>query len=377
MSESLTQQVTQHFSKRKASCIKNVLILAQCIILKETICLNRLKGAVNIITGKVVKADSNYKRLIRIFDNYSFSSLWLELLKFVFSLLHLKSEYLLLDGTKWKRGKKWYHYQTLCIIYKGVAIPIYWMNIKKRGISNYGERKTLLKRAIRYFNLSGKTLIADREYIGVEWFKLLINSTIDFAIRTKKNTYVEAVNQAYGKTYQQMIDKVLRSKIADKAISKVIELDGVKLLFVVVKNPKNDPKEPVIFLLSSQLHKPAKSVAMIYCKRYKIEHCFKHLKSNGFNLEQINLRTPARCRLLMAITVFAYVLSIHEGLKDYKKVSMKIYAEGQIEKSVSIFRNGIDQLMVYCTGLERFCQYLIDELVHKLPRYKSPFSINV
>jgi len=35
-------------------------------------------------------------------------------------------KYLILDGIQWERGKKCIHLLTLCIVYHGIAIPIYW-----------------------------------------------------------------------------------------------------------------------------------------------------------------------------------------------------------------------------------------------------------
>lgn len=375
-SKSLLSKVTEYFPNRKESCLRNILLLVQAILLKETINLNKLKGCLNAIQGKENAASSNYKRLIRIFDTYARTNLWIELLRFGFQVLRLKTEYLILDGTKWKRGEKWYHYQVLSFVYKGVAIPIYWEDIKKNGISNYKERKRLFDKALSYFNIAGKTLLADREYIGIEWFKYLINKGIEFTIRTKKSTYVEIINQAGGRTYQQMIDKVLRSKLPDKAVGKIIEIEGEQLFFVVMKNPKNDPKDPVLFILSTHLDKCAKAIGLSYCLRYKIEHCFKHLKSNGFCLEQLNLRTMTRCRLLMAITVFAYVLSINEGLKDYKKIKMNA-CKNKEEKRVSIFRNGIDKVVAFCIGIERFLLYLNNVFLGQTPKYKNTTIFNV
>lgn len=375
-SKSLLSKITEYFPNRKESCLTNVLLLVQVILLKETINLNKLKGCLNTVQGKTNVPSSNYKRLIRIFDKHARTNLWLELLQFVFQVLRLKIEYLIIDGTKWKRGEKWYHYQVLSIVYKGVAIPIYWENINKNGVSSYEERKKIFDKALKYFHLEGKTLLADREYIGSDWFKYLIERGIDFTIRTRKNTYVDAINQAAGRTYQQMIDKVLRSKLADKAVGKIIELEGQKLYFVVIKNPKNDPKDPVIFLLSTHLDKCAKVIGLSYCLRYKIEHCFKHLKSNGFCLEQLNLRTMTRCRLLIAITIFAYVLSINEGLKDYKKVRMNA-SKNKEEKRVSIFRNGIDKVVAFCLGMEQFYLYLNNVFFGKIPRYRNEILVNV
>ena len=86
------------------------------------------------------------------------------------------------------------------------------------------------------------------------------------------------------------------------------------LYVVVVKNPKKNAKEPYLLLITN-MDKPAVTIAGTYPIRWKIEHCFKHLKSNGFCLETINLKGSARQHLLMAVMVFSYVLLIIEGLK--------------------------------------------------------------
>jgi hypothetical protein len=133
------------------------------------------------------KKSSHYKRLTRIFTGYAFSRLWIALLSYVFRSLRLKSDYLLLDGThqaswrstsSWDNGKTRLHYITLCVVFGGVGIPIYWEDLRKKGISNQKERIKLLKKAMKYFNLEGKTLLADREYLRIDWFKLLVNNGI-------------------------------------------------------------------------------------------------------------------------------------------------------------------------------------------------------
>lgn len=373
MHESLVSKFTDYFPKRNRSVLKNIMLLSLCILHKENICLNRLKGIVGIFTGKRSKSSSNYKRLIRIFDNHSLSNLWLELLIFGFRLFRFKVEFLIIDGTSWKRGTRWFHFMTLCIVYRGVAIPIYWEDLSKHGLSNFKERKSLMDKAMKYFDLEGKTLLGDREYIGKDWFNYLINNKINFVVRIKRNIYKQYINEGKGRTHQQITNKVLRSKKSNKAVAKMIELDELSLKFVAVKNPKNDPKDPVIYLLTNHTEKAANEIAYNYCLRTKIEHCFKHLKSNGFNLEQINLRKKSRCRLLMAITVFTYTLSIHEGLKEYDKVPRKIYAKYKPEKAVSVFRFGLNRLAQFTKSLEEFCMYFFAEIHFAEKKYKSPF----
>lgn len=57
----------------------------------------------------------------------------------------------------------------------------------------------------------------------------------------------------------------------------------------------------------------------LYKLRYRIESLFKHLKSNGFDLEALHLQSSRKIRLMMALVVLAYTLSIVYGLKGYKK----------------------------------------------------------
>lgn len=377
MLESLLSKFTKDFPELSKSALKNVLILALSILLKETVCLNKLKGTVGTVTGnKTTQPNSNYKRLIRIFDNHAFSRLWIDLLSFVFKLLRLKSMYLTLDGTSWKRGEKWHHYLTLCLVYKDVAIPIYWINLNKHGISSMKERIDLMRRAMRSFNITKKILLADREYIGEQWFKFLKDNGFDFVIRSKINAYKDAINAAEGKSVDEMIAKVMRSKKPNKSVRKPFYLNGILLYFVVIKNPKATAKEPVIFLIAS-INKAAPVIAAMYPIRWKIEHCFKQLKSNGFQLEFINVRGRARQNLLMAIMVFAYVLSIHEGLKEYKKIRTHKSVDGTFYKVISVFRKGIDQLVVLCSNLVDFCQYILAEIQLAHKSHHSSILLNV
>ena len=377
MNEPLLSKLTGYFPQMRASCLKNLLILSICILNKQTVCLNRLKSYVGIIIEKPnIKAASHYKRLIRLFDSYSFSALWIELLQFGFRLFRLKVEYLLLDGTSWKRGQKWYHFLSLCMVYKGVAIPIYWVDLNKHGTSNYKERKDLLKRAKRYFKLEEKILLADREYIGTDWFKYLVANDLAFVIRLKKKVYKDYINKSPGKTYEQLEKKVLASKLPNKAVKKTFEMEGMNLHLVVVKNPKPNAKEKLFYLITN-IDKAASSIAVMYPIRWKIEHCFKHLKSNGFHLEMINLKGKARTNLLMAIVIFSYCLSIHEGLKTYHKVACKKYKDGTIWKAVSVFRHGLDLINDILWSLYDWYEYILLELQIVNRKYQSHNSINV
>lgn len=97
------------------------------------------------------------------------------------------------------------------MVYQGVAIPIFWEDLQKKGTSSVEERKQLLGKVMKYYNLKDKILLDDREYIGEDWFCFLKEHNIDFVIRLRKKNYKEAVNAAEGKKYSAMEKKFLKA----------------------------------------------------------------------------------------------------------------------------------------------------------------------
>ena len=353
------------------------MILTLCIITREEVNLNKLKKTVGTVTGnRSTLPSSNYKRLTRIFSDKSYYGLWIKLLVCGSSLLRLKSDHILMDGTCWKRGTRTYHYLTLCVLYKGVAVPIYFEDLERKGVSSVKQRIAFMSRAGKYYNLKGKTLLADREYIGRRFFKYLTNSGILFIIRLRTGEYMAEINQANGNRYSKMEKKVLRSKVLGKTVKKTFEMSGETYQVVMTKNLDGDSKEPIIYMISN-LDEPAKVIANQYFLRWKIETCFKNMKNNGFSLEGINLKDPERARLMFAIVSFAYALSISEGLKDYEKVPEKEYKDGSVFKAESVFRYGLDKLGCLLEDLYSFTKYLFGMYEAIERQYFSPKSINV
>ncbi|MGB0840010.1 MAG: transposase [Chitinophagales bacterium] len=150
----------------------------------------------------------------------------------------------------------------------------------------------------------------------------------------------------------------------------------MKLTFTVSKNPDKNAKEALLFLISNRTDKAFK-IAFIYKIRWTIEHCFKQLKSNGFNLEQVNIRGKAKQNLMLAIVIFTYVLSVLEGLHNYKKIASKRYADGTITKAVSVFRNGLDKIVVLTSSLLKFIKYILKKIRKTEMTYKSSILLNV
>ena len=241
------------------------------------------------------------------------------------------------------------HLITLGVLVNGVCIPICWEELDKKGTSNYRERKALFEKGCEWYDLEGMILLADREYIVEKWFKYLTNKGIEFVIRLKKRIYKDYVDdQRSGVNklfihqkwrYIAMEREAQKRRYKNVGVSKQIEIDEEKYTFVVFKNPKEDPKEPLVFFISTLKEK--QKIVTAYPLRWKIECCFKHLKSNGFNLEDLNFKNSEKIKLMMAIVTFLYVLCINQGFlaySNFKKSDFKIFKDQTVTMAVSIFR---------------------------------------
>ena len=95
-----------------------------------------------------------------------------------------------MDRTNWKFSNTNININilTLGIIYEGMAFPIVFKMMDKRGNSNTEERMELVQ---RFISLAGKDsiahLMADREFVGSEWFAFLNSRGIHYHIRIREN----------------------------------------------------------------------------------------------------------------------------------------------------------------------------------------------
>lgn len=363
---------------------RNSLIVAQSILLSKSVNLNQAKDQVPFVTENYDnKASADYKRLTRFFeigkvkttaDRILYNELLENLRTFCWVILFNQNagkgrkfrkkdvKYLLLDGTKWDFGKDHIHLLTLCIMIDDVAIPIWWEDIEKAGHSSQEERINYLNNAIQSYQLENLILIADREYIGYKWFKELKRLSIHFVIRVKESIYHTEINEASGLNWDQMKVKAIGLR-KGKKVSKRIRLDGVELQYIILKNPRPDAEDELIYLVSD-LNSPTQA-ARIYAFRWSIEVCFKHLKKNGFNLEKMSVRGKEKRHLMMVVAVLVYILAIREGLIEEYNLKNKVHYKkdkytGYYYRAISVFRKGISILFRNLGNWKRFAKYLKD-----------------
>ena len=332
---------------------RNLLLVCSAITLARSTNLNVLKDYLpQLLANDQTKADSHYKRLIRFFRVPTPNRLVICILQFVFRLFQSRITHLILDATTWRVGKKPIHLLTLCILYRDTAIPIYWLQLPKKGHSSEMERQQLMREALSYYRLRGKILLADREYIGEKWLRQLHQDGIDFVIRLSEGCYRLAISAAPGPAYSKLTRQAYHRK---RGVIKGFILNGCAMSIVMLKNPKNDPNEPLLYFISSLTHKV--NITEAYRRRWRIETCFKQLKTQGFNIEDLNFKDDGKIMLLIAIVVMAYVLSLQEAFKN-GTLKQKVYRNGSSSIAVSFFRQGISRLRRHVQSLSMFISYL-------------------
>jgi hypothetical protein len=372
----LLKQDTEKAVKLPKNTLKNTLIVSHSILHAGTVNLNKVKNSVPHVRGcGEAGAHADYKLLTRYFDQGKIEDEqarqhYEELMQGLRSLCwmvffercrHLgckKPRHLLLDGTKWDYGDESIHLMTLCVLAGDVAIPVWWEDLGKAGHSSQEERMGMLNKAMAQYEMAGMTLLADREYVGKDWFKYLSKSGLYFVVRVKEGIYHQEVDAGGGRTWQQLKELAAR-KANGKKVSKKIEMDGLCLHYIVMQNPRPDAEDELIYLLTN-LHSPTQA-SRFYEWRWQIEVCFKHLKSNGVNLEAMNVQGKEKRHLMMAIAVLVYILAIREGLiKEHRDGIRWVLdkASGFEYRAVSVFLKGLDILRRRALNLAQFKRYL-------------------
>jgi len=142
-----------------------LFICALCKV--QTVCFERLAAGFDHSARKA----SSLRRIQRFMADYMLETNLIA--KLVFSLLPHKPPYTLtMDRTNWKFGSKDINALVLAVCYRGVAFPILFSLMPKRGNSNTAERMDIIN---RYIELFGREtihfLVADREFVGEDWMK--------------------------------------------------------------------------------------------------------------------------------------------------------------------------------------------------------------
>lgn len=245
------------------------------------------------------------------------------------------------DRTEWSFGATRFNILMLGVVRNGVAYPVVWKMLNKKGNSNGDERMDLLDQFYDVFpNAEVAYLTGDREFVGKLWLTyLLIEPTISFRLRIRKSDRIfngkkelrASIIFAHLKPGQTRILSGRRWVWGRSVYVSALRLEDGELLIIVSSDSTT-------------------TAISDYGKRWGIETLFGMFKTRGFCLESTHFTDSERLSKLIALMALALCWSIKTGewLNQYQP--LKIKKHGRLAKS--IFRYGLDHLRSIFTDLD-------------------------
>lgn len=317
------------WDKRRLDCFTKTLL---ALMLVQTVNMKRLACAI----FSQSKVDSSYRRLQRFFASFFMD--YNSLARLIINLFQFNKgkHYLIMDRTNWQWGKRDINILFLCIAYKRIAVPIFWLVLNKKGNSSTRERMAIVQRFLDVFgkeNIAG--LLGDREFIGHTWFQYLKDRKITFYFRIKKDA---ATTNSGGKSisvhwlfyglglHQPKLIKGTRNIYRHQLFVTGMQIE--KDYLIVVTNKEPNPKK-------------IDEAIKIYAIRWGIETLFGCLKSKGFNFEETHITRRDRIKKMIALLAIAFCWAhlTGEWRHQYEKpIRLKKHGRPQY----SFFRYGLD-----------------------------------
>lgn len=269
--------------------------------------------------------DTVYKRLKR-FLKYSLSQTLIA--RFVLAFMEDEQQLLLiLDRTNWKWGQQDINILILSVYWRSFSFPLAWQLIPHGGNSNSEQRIALLEQVTPLLGSKTVYLLADREFVGKEWFKALKRLKMLPCIRLKADSRVNGfpVWMVFRKLQPGEMRYWYRS----------MNTYGVQLRVLGAKNRHGKT-------LYLAYHGRARQALERYAKRWNCENMHQAMKSRGFHLEDTQVTDPERISTLFGVLTLAFLWCCLTGEIEEQREPQKRLGHGYPAKS--LFRRGIDAL---------------------------------
>jgi hypothetical protein len=250
--------------------------------------------------SKTATENSSTRQIERFYNEFEFKPG--EIINFAMKRFPQQKYVLILDRTDWKFGKTPINILMLSILVNGYAIPLNWVLLDKKGISNQQERIDLLLETFNHFPKEKiSDFLADREFIGSKWISFFKENNIPYTIRIKQNTHISIVTSDFSEPLIKIVDCI---KKGQRVYLQNVVIWGV-VTNLCIKRDIFDGS--FLFLITSF---DPKEAAIRYKNRWKIEIMFSNFKSRGFNLEDTHMTDLKKLSLLIAVITITYSLII-------------------------------------------------------------------
>jgi len=327
-SKELIPVLNSHFKgKINLARIKLIALMICSLCKVQTVTFDKLANAFD----HQADSSSSLRRIQRFMASYALDKDLIA--KLVFNLLPKQEKVkLTIDRTNWKFGQANINIFMVGVVYQGVAFPLLFSMLDKRGNSNSEERIALIERFIGLFGKGCiESLVADREFVGEKWIKYLNEHQISYHIRIRNNFRVTLPGKGRKIKAFWLFNNLKVNEF--KYYHKLTSINGNLCYLSGCKLSKGD------FLIIISFNKPEQAKGD-YQQRWQIEMCFKAMKSSGFDLEKTHLQDIERIEKLVLLVMVAFIWCYKVGIYlhlELKKIQIKKHGR----MAVSIFKYGL------------------------------------
>ena len=284
----------------------------------------------------LAKPESQYKRQQRFFRSFEID--YGVIAQLVVAWMGIPEPWVLaVDRTQWEVGKTPVNILTLGVVHEGIAFPLVWVMLDKKGNSNTDERIDLMERFYELFpHVQVRCLTTDREFVGGDWLNYLLLAP-DAKLKTPFRMRIrDSELLCDGHRTLKVRTVFAHLQIGQtRVLPKRRRLWG-RWVYVAATRMNNNK---LLVVATDQM--PATAIED-YALRWSIETLFGMFKSRGFCLEETRMRDAERLKKLFALLTIAlcWAVKVGQWLNEVKTLSIK--AHGRLAKSV--FRYGLDYL---------------------------------
>lgn len=326
----LTASLQHHFKNHtNLARIKLIAFFVTALCKVQTVNFEKLANSFDTTSQNT----SSLRRIQRFFATYRLDADLIA--RLVFKLLPIDGKYVLsIDRTNWKFGSIDINILMLGVVYDGVAFPLLFSLLPKRGNSNTTERINLINRFIRLFGAEHiDCLVADREFVGEKWLEFLNINEIRYHIRIRNNFKVFLPHKNKEVKASWLFNGLALNQY--KYYSKIVYVNG-QPCYLSGARLKGD------FLIIVSFNKPHEA-RRDYEKRWQIEMCFKAMKTSGFDIEKTHLQEIERIEKLVLLVMVAFVWCYKVGIYLHEQIKpIQIKKHGRRAKS--IFKYGLSYI---------------------------------
>ena len=278
------------------------------------------------------KTQSSYKRLQRFFSKFDLD--YASIAKVIVALMNIAQPWILsIDRTEWSFGQTRFNIFILGVVHQGIAYPLVWKMLDKKGNSNSDERMDLFDQFQQIFpNTQVAYVCGDREFIGIQWLSyLLIDPVIPFRLRIRES------DKIWNGT-KMLPASIIFSHLQPGQTEVLSSRRWVWGRLVYVAGLRLDDGDLLVIISSTA----PKSIIRDYANRWGIETLFGIFKTRGFCLESTHITDLKRLSKLLALMALALCWAVKTGAWLHEHQPLKLKKHGRL--SQSIFRYGLDYL---------------------------------